>query len=98
MWGRRKDIFTNHDLLTLLNDKAVYRTAPATPGLLKIKIGIGATIQTRRENQWLPHAEFFLNDLKRPLFCMWKKPKQTAFRIYKKRMSIYFDFFYQIFF
>ena len=35
-WGRRKNIFTNHDLITyLLNDKVVYRTAPVTPGLLK---------------------------------------------------------------
>ena len=38
-WRRRKDIFTNHDLLTyliteLINDEAVCRTAPATPGLL----------------------------------------------------------------
>ena len=34
-WRRRKDIFTNHHVMTeLINDKAVYRTAPATPGLV----------------------------------------------------------------
>ena len=31
----RKNIFTNHESVThSLNDKAFYRTAPATPGLL----------------------------------------------------------------
>ena len=34
-WQRRKDIFTKHHLL---NDDAVCRTAPATPGLLKISL------------------------------------------------------------
>ena len=34
-WRRRKDIFTNHNWITeLINHEAVYRTAPATPGLL----------------------------------------------------------------
>ena len=37
VWRRRKDIFTNHELMNkLISHKAVYRTAPATPGLLKI--------------------------------------------------------------
>ena len=35
--GRRKDISTNHHLVTLINiNKAVYRTIPATSGLLII--------------------------------------------------------------
>ena len=31
VWRRRKDIFTNHDLI---NHEGVYRTAPAAQGLL----------------------------------------------------------------
>ena len=33
-WRRHKDIFTSHQLPYRMNDKAVYRTAPATPGLV----------------------------------------------------------------
>ena len=33
-WRRHKDIFTDRQLPYQMNDKAVYRTAPATPGLL----------------------------------------------------------------
>ena len=34
-WRHRKDIFTNDQLPYPMNDEAVYRAAPATPGLLK---------------------------------------------------------------
>jgi hypothetical protein len=42
-WRYDKDIFTNHESVTylinnLISDKAVYRTAPATPGLLKVHV------------------------------------------------------------
>ena len=36
-WRCHKYIFTNHQLMTnSINDGVVYRTAPATPGLLNI--------------------------------------------------------------
>ena len=33
----------------LINDEAVYRTTPATPGLLIIVLGMGANIRTKME-------------------------------------------------
>ena len=36
-WRRHKDIFTNHQSVSELNnDEAVYRIAPATPSLLNL--------------------------------------------------------------
>ena len=43
MWRRLKDIFTNHELVKeLINPEAVCRTAPATPGLVKISVNCGS--------------------------------------------------------
>ena len=52
-----------------MNHEAVYRTAPATPGLLKIAFFfcIGPTIRIGRESQCLLYAGFFNELALRPI-------------------------------